>query len=627
MRRFRTRLFLAFVVLFGLSALSIGAFMVHLVKDSHLKALRAGMLRELNLIVSGTEWPASSAPPEAKRAALQEKAAFFKELTGARTTFIDADGTVLADSDSDPETMDNHLNREEIRLALAEGVGYAVRFSDTVRRDMLNAALPIFVDGGELAGFVRMGVSLADIEAVTGRMWAFIVSGLLAFFVIAGLISFRIAHGLAKPIMKATEAARQITRMNYGVRVQPAGSEEIRQLAEAINTMADSLRSQMSRIQAEESKLKSVLDNVVSGVMLIGRDGAIAMLNRQAEAILGFAAHELAGRPFDECHLHAGLTGLIRDCFEKREHIRDELVFYYPGERVLETHLVPMPIQGEFGGIVIVLHDITAVRRLERMRSEFVANVSHELRTPLTAVKGFAETLLAGALEDKETARQFLQIIHDESRRLSRLIEDTLELSDIESGRAPLEFSPIRLETFVADTLEMIRREAEKKGITLSHKVTGDPHIEADEDRLRQILLNLLSNAINYTPEGGRVDVVVETVTAGKTAAAETVSEAAGSEASAVGPAAGEGQAASSPEDEKVRITVTDTGIGIPKKDLPRIFERFYRVDKARSRSSGGTGLGLSIVKHLVELHKGTIKVDSTAGAGTSFTIELPVIQ
>jgi two-component system phosphate regulon sensor histidine kinase PhoR len=233
------------------------------------------------------------------------------------------------------------------------------------------------------------------------------------------------------------------------------------------------------------------------------------------------------------------------------------------------------------------------------MRSEFVANVSHELKTPITAVKGFAETLLAGALDDKEIAKSFLQIIFDESERLNRLIGDILELSKIESKRIPLQFSPVEMRSLVERSLHMMQAEAEKKHITLEMQVEEDIYIEADEDRLRQILINLLSNGISYTPDGGKVKVKIEPL---------------------------HSSTDRDNEYERVRLTISDSGIGIPKKDLPRIFERFYRVDKARSRVSGGTGLGLSIVKHLVDLHKGTIQVESEVGIGTKFLIDLPVI-
>jgi two-component system, OmpR family, phosphate regulon sensor histidine kinase PhoR len=224
--------------------------------------------------------------------------------------------------------------------------------------------------------------------------------------------------------------------------------------------------------------------------------------------------------------------------------------------------------------------------------------VSHELKTPIAAVKGFAETLLAGALNDRETAKSFLQIIFDESERLNRLIGDILELSKIESKRIPLHFSPVHMAEFIEKSLSMMSTEAEKKGIVLSAEVDEDIYLEADEDRLRQIFINLLSNGISYTQDGGKVKVRVEPIMMNMDG-----------------------------EYERLRIVVSDTGIGIPKKDLPRIFERFYRVDKARSRISGGTGLGLSIVKHLVELHKGTIRVESEVGMGTKFIIDLPVIH
>jgi two-component system phosphate regulon sensor histidine kinase PhoR len=251
---------------------------------------------------------------------------------------------------------------------------------------------------------------------------------------------------------------------------------------------------------------------------------------------------------------------------------------------------------GSCRGMLFLLQEVTEIRRLEKMRSEFVANVSHELKTPVAAVKGFAETLLGGGVTDEKTARSFLQIIYDENERLNRLIGDILELSKIESKRVQLECSPVHLIEFFGSVLETLSKVAEKKKITLSADVPEELFIEGDEDKLRQIFMNLLSNAINYTQDGGNVRVIVA-----------NIQKADGS--------------------ESVRFTVSDTGMGIPRKDLPRIFERFYRVDKARSRSSGGTGLGLSIVKHLVELHHGSITVESDLGIGSSFILELPLLQ
>ena len=418
----------------------------------------------------------------------------------------------------------------------------------------------------------------------------------------AALISYRVASGLTRPLEQITRVSKRIKNLDYQARVTVKSSDEIGELGHAINAMADSLQVQMARIHQNESQLASVLDNMINGIIMIDQTGRIGLINRYAEELLGFSARELVGRHYGEAKQQYELSQIIKDGLERKEHLREEITFYFPEERLLDLNLVPIIEDREvFGGILLVLQDVTAIRRLERMRSEFVANVSHELKTPITAVKGFAETLLGGAVNDPETARSFLQIIFDESDRLNRLIGDILELSKIESRRVPLQFSPIELSTFINKTIELMGSEALRKNIRISVKVEPDIYVEADEDRLRQIIMNLLANGISYTPEGGQVSIHAEPVS----------SKGIGDRMNY----------------DHIRIHISDTGIGIPKKDLPRIFERFYRVDKARSRSSGGTGLGLSIVKHLVELHRGSISVDSKVGNGSTFTIELPVIQ
>ncbi|MGF7032306.1 two-component system phosphate regulon sensor histidine kinase PhoR [Paenibacillus mucilaginosus] len=599
MKKFRARLTLIFIILIGSSVLTAGIFMARMLQQSYIESLTASMERELRVIKATTDWRQSGSEPELFRF-YSDRAAMLRASADARLTFIRSDGKVLGDSDHDPALMENHLEREEIREASASKLyGSAIRYSSTIQRNLLYVAVPL-LEGENVTGYLRMAMSLEDVEGSIRQVWFVLTGMLLAVFVIAGLISYRVAYSVTRPIELITSVARQITDMNYKYRVQVNKRDEIGQLGHAINRMADSLELQMNRISEDENRLKSVLESMTSGVIMIDREGKIALLNRSAEEILGFSAKELLGKSFNQAKQQYEFTQLIQECIDVRDHIRDEVIFYYPKERILEINLNPIAeAGGEWEGLLIVLHDITAVRRLERMRSEFVANVSHELKTPIAAVKGFAETLLAGALNDKETARSFLQIIFDESERLNRLIGDILELSKIESKRIPLQFSPVHLEPFIGNCVHVMNTEAKKKGIELELNVDGDFYMEADEDRLRQILINLLSNGISYTPEGGRVRLKVEQLVSGKEVT----------------------------EHDKVRFTIADTGIGIPKKDLPRIFERFYRVDKARSRSSGGTGLGLSIVKHLVELHKGTIRVESEVGVGTKFIIEMPLIH
>ncbi|MFS0837376.1 two-component system histidine kinase PnpS [Paenibacillus sp. 1P03SA] len=598
MLKFRARLTLILMLMIGISMLIAGVFMAKLLEDSHIKELESNLVRELRVIEMTGDWnKAGDSAFLVPYYTSQTKR--LKEFTDARVTYVREDGKVMGDSDENPEEMDNHAGRSEIQQAKRDGVGYAIRYSDTLKRNMLYAAIPVQTAGGEKSGYLRMAMSLEQVENTIRHLWLFLLIGLGILFLIAGATSYRIASGLTRPIENITNVAKQITNRNYKARVETKSLDEVGQLGQAINRMADSLHMQMNRILENEGRLKGVLENMGSGILMVDRDQRIVLVNRSAEDILGFSSNELYGKKYDEAKQQFELTRLIQECIETNEHIREEIIFYYPSERILEINLSPISqADGEWSGVLVVLHDITAMRRLERMRSEFVANVSHELKTPIAAVKGFSETLLAGALDDKETARSFLQIIFDESERLNRLVGDILELSKIESKRIPLQLSPTHLQSIIQKSLHMMEAEAEKKKIALSMNVDEALFLEADEDRLRQILINLMANGINYTPEGGRVSVAAELVGSG-----------------------------SEGEDERIRISIKDTGIGIPKKDLPRIFERFYRVDKARSRSSGGTGLGLSIVKHLVEMHHGTIRVESEVGYGTEFIIELPVIH
>ncbi len=598
MTKFRLKLTMLFVLLIGSSVLAAGLLMGNSYQKNHQAALRDHMIRELHVLNAAVPWPDKLNEAEASEY-LQQQAQRFKEIAEMRITYIRLDGTVIGDSDHDPLTMNRHLDREEVREALASGTGSSVRYSDTLKERMMYVAIKVSGTEGESdSGIVRLAMSLGDIERSLDRMWLALISALLLLFIVAGAVSYRVALGVTRPLERMTSAAKRMADMDYATRVPDGGKDEVGELAKALNAMAASLQHQLDEIRSNGDRLQSVLDNMTSGVVMIAPDGKITLYNREAEQLLGSSVRERVGRSVTEIRQHFELINLIREVLEQPAYVREELTVYYPEERLLEIHIVPMTMGGDDEqGLLLVLQDVTAIRRLERMRSEFVANVSHELKTPVAAVKGFAETLLAGAMNDEETARSFLTIIQDESDRLNRLIGDILELSKIESRRSPLQFSPIDLPAFLGRMAELLSPEAGKKSIELNVQAEEGLFLEADEDRLGQILMNLLQNGINYTPEGGKVKVTAEVMESGDG------------------------------EEELVRITVADTGIGIPKKDVPRIFERFYRVDKARSRSSGGTGLGLSIVKHLTELHRGTIRVESEIGAGSKFILELPLLQ
>ncbi|TYP68941.1 two-component system phosphate regulon sensor histidine kinase PhoR [Paenibacillus methanolicus] len=602
MNSFRFRLTFAMVALIGLSVLAAGIVMGNTFKQNHINALEASMVREMRIILDGMDWQGSDAGTPFDY--YSEQARHLKETTESRVTFIRGDGVVLGDSDHDARTMDNHAERTEIVEAGREGVGRAIRHSDTLDENLLYVAIEA-VRGQPDKGYIRLALSLATVEASMSRIWSALVIGLLVLFVVAALVSYRLASGLTRPLEQITAVAKRIKSLDYQARVNVKNHDEIGELGQALNAMAESLQIQMARIHQNENQLESVLDNMINGIVMIDRAGRMVLINRRAEEVLGFHAGEMVGRHYTEAKQQYELTQIIQDGLEHRDHVREEITFYFPEERLLDLNLVPIFEDGsEFGGVLLVLQDVSAIRRLERMRSEFVANVSHELKTPVAAVKGFAETLLSGAVNDPEITKSFLQIIYDESERLNRLIGDILELSKIESRRVPLQFSPIELPSFISKTVEVMTSEAARKHIDLSMRVEPGLFVEADEDRLRQIVMNLLANGISYTPEGGKVSISVQPLVDGR-------------------PVSGGDEQ----DYDYIRISISDTGIGIPKKDLPRIFERFYRVDKARSRSSGGTGLGLSIVKHLVELHHGTISVESSVGIGSTFIIDMPVIQ
>ncbi|MBJ6363789.1 two-component system histidine kinase PnpS [Paenibacillus sp. GCM10012307] len=602
MNSFRFRLTTMMIVLIGLSVLASGLFIGKTYKENYLDNLQQSMVREMKVVLSKTDWP--NGKMEEKYTYFTSEAQRFQKVTGERITFILADGTVVGDSDHDPRTMKNHKDRNEIRMARETGEGRDIRLSETTKTNFMYVAIPVDPASPSSSPMLRLAMSLSEVEASITKMWTVLLIGLLILFIIAAFLCYRIAKGLTRPLEQISEVAKQIKNHQYEARVTDPDKGEIGELGQSINAMAASLQEQMHQIRQNETQLESVLENMINGIVMIDRDGKIVLMNQRAEEVLGFSAKELVGRHYTKAKQQYELAKMIQEGLELREHLKEELTFYFPVERLLELHLVPVfHAREEFGGALLVVQDVSAIRRLERMRSEFVANVSHELKTPIAAVKGFAETLLGGAVNDPEISRSFLQIIFDESERLNRLIGDILELSKVESRRVPLHFSPIEMSGFIAKTIEVISAEAAKKRIILDMRVEEGIYVEADEDRLLQILMNLLSNGINYTPEGGKVSVSVE-------------------------PLYNKGGLLNQEGDyEYIRIRISDTGIGIPKKDLPRIFERFYRVDKARSRSSGGTGLGLSIVKHLVELHKGTIMVESTVGVGSTFTIELPVLQ
>ncbi|GER65971.1 PAS domain-containing sensor histidine kinase [Weizmannia acidilactici] len=589
MNKLWIRLTLAFLTILAAVLLSIGFFVADLIKNTYMDMTRTQLSQDAGLLMK-TLRPQTL---KDKTDVLQKKVRHYYSNHDPRITIIDTNGKVLADSDDDPAKMENHASRPEFKQVVYQhkSSGEAIRFSHTLGYNMMYVAKPL-KENGKTTAVVRISIALDRIDTVLERLWFSLAVAMVLAFLISGWISYIMARKFTRPIEASIEVSNRLIEKDYDSRVHVKTSGELLQLTKAINNLAHNLKQQMDEIKENQQRLTAVLENMDSGVMLIQTSGRIMLVNRAMEEMTGISSGQLIGKRHIEAGKSFGLSQLIDRSLKTGERFHDEVHLYFPKERILDAHIAPyVGENGELRGVVAVLHDVTETRRLEQIRSEFVANVSHELKTPITSVKGFAETLLDGAMYDEKTCREFLQIIYEESDRLHRLISDILDLSKIEQHRIPLKTEKLNVVDVVMETVNTTRKRIEKKQLELILPEQKAVMMEADKDRLQQIILNLVTNAIAYTPEKGRIEIRLEE------------------------------------RESELDLIVSDTGIGISKKDLPRIFERFYRVDKARSRQSGGTGLGLAIVKHLVESYHGKIHVESEEGKGSTFTVTLPRTQ
>jgi two-component system phosphate regulon sensor histidine kinase PhoR len=514
--------------------------------------------------------------------------------TTSRVTLIAPDGRVLADSERRPEgvaEMENHALRPEVRAALNGSVGRDVRRSGTLGTLLIYVAVPVS-ESGRVVGALRLAAPLeAATPAYESLRGVMLAGGAVALVVALGIGLF-VAGRVTRPVVEMEDVARQMSEGNFRVRASVRSPDEIGTLGRSLNVMAGRLREKIDDLEREQAKATAILDAMVEGVIATDGHDHIILLNERARGIFGLGQSRVEHRPLLEVIRNVALHGLLNEsrAAADGEVVSREIKLPEPSERVLQVHAVPLRFTGDELGAVIILHDITELRRLEQVRTEFVANVSHELRTPLTAIQGYLETLLDGALEEPEHARKFLEIVFRHTERLGRLTDDLTDLSNIELGRISLRIEPADLTEVTESALAIIQPRAGAGRVTVEASLPADmPEVLADRDRLAQILINLVDNAVKYTPAGGHVWVEARRLPSGM-----------------------------------VEVAVRDTGVGVPKADLPRLTERFYRVDKARSRELGGTGLGLAIVKHLVLAHGGELGIESELWKGTTVRFTLP---
>jgi two-component system phosphate regulon sensor histidine kinase PhoR len=547
---------------------------------------------------------------------LQSVARRLADQVGARVTVIEPGGRVLADSEQTLEhlaRMDNHLGRPEVRGALAEGVGSALRRSDTLGVEMLYLAIPLRQDR-VITGVLRVAMPLSDVSRSIATIRQTLVIGAALALTAAAALGFLFARHVTRPIVQMTTVARRMAKGDFSRRISAVSGDEIGQLGHALNLMAQRLEDRLAEFEEERAKGAAILDSMVEGVLAVDGDNRVLFINASACRLFNASSVGAAGRPFLEVIRNKEILDLLDRTLREGTFAQQELEIYTPVHRIIQVHAAPLKGRWQTSGAILVLHDVTELRRLEMVRTEFVANVSHELRTPLTSIKGYLETLLEGGLEDREHARPFLEVIHKHAERLGRLLDDLLDLSNLELKKITLHRRPTGLAEVVESVLAIFAPQAAKQEIELRAEVPNDlPPALADRDRVAQVLINLLDNSLKFTSKGGTVIVGAQRVPSSEFG---VPSSKAGTWNLEPGTASGS---------ELVEISVSDTGIGIPSQDLPRITERFYRVDKTRSRELGGTGLGLAIVKHLVEAHGGNLVIESQLNRGTTVRITLPI--
>ncbi len=510
----------------------------------------------------------------------------------ARVTIIDINGTVLGDSEEDATRMENHLTRPELQQALAKGSGMTIRYSSTLKSDMMYVAVPI-LSNDKMIGFVRTAVSLAAIKQSLFNLRSVVELAILLVALITLPVSLVLGRKVTEPLERLIDFAKRISSGDYDHRVSIKSSDEIGELANTLEEMSETIKEKVRQVTEGKNKLEAVLASMTSGVIFVNKKGQISLVNPAAEKFLAFLAPKDADIPHATSIRYPKLSSAINEALQTGRHVKQQLKLPVPRETTLEVAISPfLDEEGQLNGVVAVLHDITQIRKLERMRTEFVDNVSHELKTPVTAIKGFTETLLDGAMYESGTCREFVEIIDQEAGRLSRLIQDLLDLSRIEFKRVNTKLRKVDLLSIIRNTVIKLQGHVENSGLEFIMDLPEKTMpVKVDSDMIEQVLFNLIDNAVKYTPAHGRIKIEVD-------------------------------------ESEKdITVWVRDTGIGIPREDLDRVFERFYRVDKTRSRAMGGTGLGLSIVKHIIDFHGGIVGVESTPGIGSNFYFTLPKVN
>ena len=530
---------------------------------------------------------------------------------GVRATLINGQGRVLADSETDPSALsalENHADHPEISAARQQGRGSSLRYSKTLNTEILYVAtaVPEIGDGHFV---LRLALPLRDIghieQLIARAIWMAAILGLC----LALLLAYGTSRYISRPILDAIWFVRNIAagRLKHPT-LRVSSTRELRELGTALDDMRQQVQAQIGQITLEKSRLEAVLPSITEAILVTDQSGRILMGNRTFEKLFG-VPDAIEGRMPIELVRHRDVQNAIDQTLKTGQAVVLDLTRSDDRERHFDVQIAPILQDDHITGSVTIFYDITELRRLERIRKDFVANVSHELRTPLTTIKGCAATLADGALDNREASQRFVKMINTHADRLHNLVEDILDLSRIESGALPLEIDVYPVQEMVNAVVGEIRPLAKEKTLTIEINVKENVQVQCDHKLIEQALFNLLDNAVKYTPEEGKIWIQTRDFKH-----VENVDEDRRNR---------HGENATQTRKRRIALEVKDTGIGVPLSDMDRIFERFYRVDKGRSRAMGGTGLGLSIVRHIMDAHGERVYVESEQGKGSTFGLTL----
>lgn len=585
-RRLLWQIYPSYLLLTLLVLLGVSWVILSGLRDFHYQQSNVDLRARTRLIA---EQLGSAVGNELRQDWLAQMATKLGESSGTRITVILADGRVVADSDENPRVMDNHGQRPEVLEAFAGREGVSIRFSRTLGQTLMYAAQPVY-QSGNLVGCVRTALPLSAINRTFQAIYWKLLGGGLLISLLAAPVCWYLSRRISRPLEQMTEGAQRFAEGDFAVTLEETGSEESSRLAAAMNRMATKLSDLIAQEIGQRSEIEAILGCMVEGLIAVDNEERVIRVNRAAEEMFNISISRPAGRSIQEVIRQLELQQFVRRAIDHEAPLEEELTLPGPQQRNLHIQAAPLTGGGKDRiGVLIVLHDLTRMRQLESVRRDFVANVSHELKTPITAIRGAVETLI-DEKGNEPTCNDFLQIIFKQNNRLNALVEDLLDLSRIEQGVIgdSWEFQHGTLLPIVESARTACENLLSESRIELQIDCSRELKTRINPQLLEQAIINLLTNAIKYSDQQGQIEIEVAELS------------------------------------EQIAIRVRDYGCGIEAEHLPRLFERFYRVDLARSRNQGGTGLGLAIVKHVAQAHRGEVQVESTPGQGSTFTILLP---